>query len=489
MKTLMKLGAVGAIAIAAAFLAFGREVESNTIGLIQWISNQGAIARKDNATPGQAYATEFFDAASNQVASLSIGTPDGKRVPVADPFALRRRVAEYVDYPDFYIECGDGARLYDAKTVRVFENVVIPARGGSAQDPTIPPVEVTRSFKLKPLNGRYLLSLKYKKSESSTWGESLMNNNFAKIEATQINGEICVEVQFSNNSTDKQIIVNYLDVKIVSIAAMAGWQNDSEIVDDMSDSLTDYYFTDNYARGSRGWSSTFSLGRMRTWIESNYGGKYHIENWSSFAATNAVNLNNQTIWLGRNSFITTSSETALNDTQTWRVGSQSKVAWRVGGGSTSEGDTFSIIQIEVGSSSNHPDYDYVWTSTHTANGFAVTNVQALACYDLVSHTWIRPEGQSSSLTVYKGSPAWCIAIPHDDTHSTRFYKTIADLENGTKTESDPYMYTELPVFAGGGIALKDTAGKWRKLVIDGTTGAISTELIPDDEIPAGVDAY
>ena len=453
-----KLAAVSVLLAATAFLALGREVSSDTIGLVQWISNQGAVARRGNATPGQVYATEFFDAASNQVASLSIGTPDGKRIPVADPFALHRRMAEYIDYPDFYIELSDGMRLTDAKTVRVFENVVIPAKGGSPQDPTVPNVEVTRTFKLKPLNGRYLLSLSYKKTESSSWGDSLMNNNAAHTQATEVNGEIYVEVKFVNSSNNNPINVNYLDIKIETLTAMAGWQNESIIVDDMTSPLTDYYFKDNYKRGSLGWSSTFSLGNIRTWVNNNYGDKYHIENWSAYPATNSVNFNNQIIWLGRNSFISSSSEHSVNDTQTWRVGTRAKVAMRVNGGTTSVGDTFSIIAIEVGSSSNHPDWDYIWTSAHTANGFAVTNVQALSCYDLTAHAWIRPECQSSSLTVYNGSPAWCVAIPHDSTQRSRFYRATADLEDGTQTESEPYMYTELPVYAGGGVALKDTAG-------------------------------
>ena len=479
-----KTALVAASVLTITLPGFCREVSSDTVGLVQFISNQGAISRKGEATPGQLYATRFSDPASNQVASLSIGTPDGERIPIADPYALRRRTAEHIDYPDFYIETGEGQRLIDAKRVRVFENVVIPAKGGSPQQPDVPDVVVTRTFKIKPLNSRFLMTSHVKKHESSYMPSSLMNDNFGSVTATPLDGEIFVECEFRNRSNSDPITVNYCDVEVEDLIAVSGWQNKNSVIDDFSENIFDYYFKDNYEQGRLGWSSTFSLGRIRTWVDTNYGGKYHIENWANYEATNTLNLAGNGIRFTKNSLITTYSDVNPNDTQVWRCGGAARVALRVNGGGSSDADEdkFDIIEIDFNSNG---DFDYIWTSTTTHGGTAISNVYALTCYDLKPVQWYRPEGQTTTLTTLNGTPAYCITIPKDTSTNRRFYKAGAD----AGIESDAYMFTELPFFAGGGVAIKDTAGKWRKLVIDGSTGAVSSQLIPTSEIPSGVDEY
>lgn len=460
-----------ALVCAAAAAAHGADVSSDTIGLVQFVSEHGIAERKFGAVPGQLYATESLDGGGNKVASLTIGNPSGERVPIFDPFALRRRAAEYAGPGDYYIECGEGTRQISETTVRMWENEEIPAYGQPSNGPPGPETDrptYTRMFVVKPVNSsECIMSLKDAKSEVSTMSASLMNNNFAKVYVTTIGGVAYVEASYQA-WPDHPIEVTRLDISISDIVKTTAWQGEDKVVDDFSDFIRDYYFKDTYG--------ITSLGHLRKWIHDTYD-VYKADNWASYPATNTVNLAAHSVNFSRNSRINTESIEAVNDTQVWRIGT-GQVALRVhaGTGGDNTNGLFKILQIDVSSSS---DYDYIWTTTDNIT----ETPYAVICFSLLDIDWIRPEGQIVSLGQYEGEAAYCIAIPKSAHagHNSCFYRACCD--NGMVTDS--YLYTELRFYAKQGIALQSPNGNWWTLKVD-NSGNLSTVATT---APAGVGDY
>ncbi len=466
----MKKLASIALACAAALAARGAEVPSDTIGLVQFISGPGASDRKFAATPGQIYATEALDAGGNRVASLTVGSPSGERVPICDPFALRRRVAEFAAPGEYYIECGENTRQIGENTVRLWENEIIPAwdTGGGPPAPGTDRPKYTRMFMVRPVNpSQMIMSLKDTKSEVSTMASSLMNNNFADVRVTTVGGVAYVEASF-RAFENNPIVVTRLDISISEIVRSNSWQGEDRLVDDFTDHIRDYYFRDGYGRTS--------LGGLRKWIHDTYD-VYRADNWASYPATNTVNLSGQAVNFTRNARITTETVEAVNDTQVWRVGS-GQVALRVHAGFEGENTNglFRILQIDVSSSS---EYDYIWTSIDNISTPPFANM----CFSLTDPNWIRPEGQVTELGQYEGEPAYCIAIPkaaHEGQRSV-FYRAHSD--NGLVTAS--YLYTEFTFYAKRGVAIQSPNGKWWTIQVDNGGNLSAAETTP----PAGVDDF
>jgi len=450
-----------AAAIMAAASLLGTTVPSDTPGFVQFISDQGAVSRKDSATPGQLYATERYDAASNKVVSLSIGTPSGQRVPIADPYAFRRRVMEYVDYPDFYIECGTNNFLTGEYTVRTFNNVVIPGQGMSDTDPSYVRKWYTQTFRVKPLNGRWLLDCKVRKDETSATGSSLMNNNFGTVTITALNGELYVEVKF-HDFASSDLTVTKCDVTIYDVKATTAWQNENAIRDDLTESVADFHFIDE--------DGATSLGKIRKWVHREYD-DYKADRWATFPATDTVMLKGNTTHFTRQSYIFTESMVNTNDTQTWRVGGTAKVAMRVGGDNSGQGQSeFSILQIDCNTDS---DYTFIYTTNDEDSPYC------LCCDDMATGLWYYPEGQSTTLSTYNGETAWKITVPNSGKR-TQFFRAVS--EGGAATQA--YLYSAIPYYNDAGVVLKASNNTWWKLQVS-PTGVLSTTNITA-VVPTGV---
>ena len=454
-----------------------REVASDTIGLVQWISDTGAMERRFDATPGQLYATGFQDSGSNVVAKLTIGTPDGVRVPVGDPYALRRRPVDSIDYPEFFIECGPDVKLVDAKTVRMFGGngpETIPAHASSSSVPMVPDdgsnaVTYTRWIKVKPTNGRYLLYADAVKDEISSMGAgSLMNNNFGDVFVTPVNGEILIEASFTSRA-DSDIAVTKLDVNLKEVMAVSAWQNGEKLVDDLSDHRSDYYFTDT--------CGTTSLGRLRQWVQNTYD-SHKADFWANYEACGNVRLNGNQLRFSSLQRIQRQSFEFEGDTQTWYAGGGMEVALRVKSGDASVGDgSFRIIGFETGAPGLHEGVDYIYTTDNVASPPVVKT-----CDDLITQDWVRAPSQTTVAGTYKGQSCYVIQVRNDDGVPKRFYRAVAD----TGEDSGAYLYTELPLYAGGGVCLQSPNGSWWKLQVSDSGVVTATNVCTAADAPPGV---
>ena len=155
--------------LAAAFAFLALAAVAATVewpGIIQYATDNSIAARKYTATPGQVFATEIMDSGSNQVATLTVGTPDSTRVRVIDRYALHRMPTADIDPSGYYIELGEDTSLLDAKTVRVFDHFEVPGTGINPDTQFY-----TRTFRVVPLGDGKLTeaSVKIVHSEYDGW--------------------------------------------------------------------------------------------------------------------------------------------------------------------------------------------------------------------------------------------------------------------------------------------------------------------------------
>lgn len=444
MKSLISiLAALLALIFLLAFGTWAAEtVPVDTVGLVRFASDQGVRARAGNAEPGVLVAVPGMDAGSNSVASLYVGGPDKKYVPVRDMFALRRVPFEKLDYPDFYIEPGENTTLVGDHTVRVFDGDYIPSH--SQIDPNTP--IYTRTFRLIPINGKVIegVTVKCTHFEAVGWsGLSPLAHLLDLRYDITASGEVIVEASVKGQS----VAVTYTaEITFSNVTGRDGHMNDP--VDNLT--LGDYKFIDNYGRTS--------LGTLRSWIRSTYDAQRAMH-WANYQASNTVNLAGNILRFSRDTFARTESTDTPNDTLALYQNGRTilKSVATVGGTNGS----FRIIGIDFSSSGQ---YDYIYTTV------TEDPPHILTCYDIADAQWVNPAGQSTASGTYKGEPAWLISVPKDGS-TRRFYKAVAG-----GAESDAVLYTESTVFSKGGFAIQSANGNWWKLKVD-NSGNVSGEAI------------
>lgn len=442
----------GTISILASLLALfvllalgtwaAETVPVGTPGLVRFASDQGVRARAGNAEPGVLVAVPGLDSGSNSVASLYIGGPDRKYLPVRDMFALRRVPFEKLDYPDFYIEPGENTTLAGDYTVRVFDGDYIPSH--SAIDPNTP--IYTRTFRLVPINGKVIegVTVKCTHFEAVGWsGLSPMSILLDLRYDITAAGEVIVEASVKG----REVAITYtVDISFSNVTGRDGHMNDP--VDDLT--LGDYKFIDTYGRTS--------LGTLRSWIRSTYD-KQRAQHWANYQASNTVNLAGFPLRFSRDTFFRTETTDAPNDTLALYQNGRTilKSVSAVGGTNGS----FRIVGIDLGSSST---YDYVYTTV------CEDPPHILTCHDISDAQWVNPNGQSTAMGTYQGEAAWVIAVPKDGSRG-RFYKAVSG-----DSETGAVLYTEAIVYSRGGFAIQSPNGTWWKLKVD-NSGAVSGEAI------------
>lgn len=444
MKSLISiLAALLALIFLLAFGSWAAEtVPVDTAGLVRFASEQGVKARAGNAEAGVLVAVPGTDAGSNSVASLYIGGPDRKYLPIYDKFALRRTPFERLDYPDFYIEPGTNTTLIGDHTVRMFDGDYIPSH--SEIDPDTP--KYTRTFRLIPINGKVIEGAKVKCTyfQAEGWSgllpESILLDLNSDITAS---GEVIVQATVQGRA----VAVTYtIEVTFSEIIGRDGHMNDP--VDDLN--FGDYKFIDTYGRTS--------LGTLRSWIRQTYDAQRAMH-WANYQASNTVNLAGNTLRFSRDTFVRTETTDMPNDTLVLYQNGKTvlKSVSAVGG---SDG-SFRIVGLDFSTSDV---YDYLYTTMTEDPPYALT------CYAIEDAQWVKPNGQSTTQGTYKGEACWVIAVPKDSS-SRRFYKAVSEAG-----ETSAVLYTEALVYAKRGVALQDANGNWWKLKVS-TSGTVSGEAI------------
>lgn len=421
-------------------LSMFAEVYSDTIGLVQFASDDSVNSRKDQAQPGVVQATELVDSGLNPFAALTIGTPSGRRIPVQDRYALHRVPYENIDYPNFYFSLGDYTSIYDDYTVSVFTNFCVPGTGTSPEQNTY-----THTFMIVPNNNYYITHIEYKKTGTVTPRPDLGDGlTFVSVHVTCVDGVGYVEASVTSQQDTKTYDIQ---IQITNVRAVRGELN--KIVDDLT--MGDYYFKDEYG--------TTSLGMMRRWVRDNYD-KYKANLWSDYPAKGMVNLSANLLRFSRDFYA--GIETLQNPNDTWTLYNNGSIALRVTGGATETNGTFRIIQIDVSTSDQ---FYYIYTTTEEGVPYAIT------CTDLTTCMWVIPSGQTTTLTTYDGESAYCIAVPKTD-DKAKFFRAVAPGTGGNKGR----LISDFPIYAPG-IRIQDSANPnqwWAITVKNGTITAVST---------------
>ncbi len=455
MKSLISiLAALLALIFLLAFGTWAAEtVPVDTVGLVRFASDQGVRARAGNAEPGVLVAVPGMDSGSNSVASLYVGGPDKKYVPVRDMFALRRVPFEKLDYPDFYIEPGENTTLVGDHTVRVFDGDYIPSH--SQIDPNTP--RYTRTFRLIPINGKVIegVTVKCTHFEAVGWsGLSPMSILLDLNYDITASGEVIVEATVQG----RDVPVTYtIEITFSNVTGRDGHMNDP--VDDLT--FGDYKFIDTYGR--------ISLGTLREWVRRTYDAQ-RAQYWANYPASNTVNLAGNPLRFSRDTFFRTETTETPNDSIALYQNGRT-ILRSVAGVGQADG-TFRIIGIDFQSSDT---YDYIYTDTSVTDPPYV-----LTCYDIADAQWVRPIGQSTVAGSYGGESAWVIAVPklpNSTTGGRRIYKAVSE-----SATTGAVMLTEATVYAKSGIALQSPNKKWWRLKVD-DSGNLSTEEIDADDVP------
>lgn len=419
------------------------KVDAGTPGAIQFAPDR---AGRGNAEPGRLQAIQIKDTSGNDMACLTVGTPDGQRVPVVDRYALHRVPYKDVDFPDYYIDFAseEGMEIKgDGHEIHAFTNTVINGAGINPDTQTY-----TRTFWLRPCNGGALTSVTMDKVISVTPTPLGGGSNLIDLKWDVIDDSIFVQVQLKQ----------YMDTYYYTYAGcvIKRVTKVDATLDDVRDDLTsgDYYFTDRVGNTS--------LGGIRSWVKSCYD-NYKADLWANYPAINQVKLNGNSIKFNAQYFAKVEDRDGTGDQFT--IYAKAKPAIRIVAGAGGTNDTFRIIGVDFSSSD---DYDYVYTDTSEQHPYVIS------CDDLLTTEWYIPDGQSTSAepTTYKGESAWCIAVPKDPTKKTRFYRAVS--QDGAVTSA--YVYTEFIVYAKHSVAIPDSNGDWWQLKVS-TSGAISAEKV------------
>ena len=442
--TLSILSGILTLAILLALGSWAAEtVPVDTAGLVRFASDQGVRARAGNAEPGVLVAVPGMDSGSNSVASLYIGGPDRKYLPIRDMFALRRVPFEKLDYPDFYIEPGADTTIVGDHTVRVFDGDYIPSH--SALDPNTP--VYTRTFRLVPINGKVIegVTVKCTHFEAVGWsGLSPMSILLDLRYDITAAGEVIVEASVKG----REVAVTYtVEITFSNVTGRDGHMNDP--VDDLT--FGDYKFIDTYGR--------ISLGTLREWVRRNYDAQRAMH-WANYPASNTVNLAGNVLRFSRDTFFRTETTDNSNDTLVLYQNGNTILKSVAGVGGSN--DNFRIIGIDFQTSGT---YDYIYTTKDVTDPPYI-----LTCDDIGDAQWTRPNGQFTEPGTWQGEPAWVIAVPKDGSHH-RFYKAFSN-----SAETSAVLYTEAVVYARRGVALQSPNGNWWRLKVD-NSGNVLGEAI------------
>lgn len=428
-----------------AFAALSALAAACTAGVVQFASENSIEARRYTATPGEVFATEGLDGGSNLVATLTVGTPDGTRARVIDRDALHKTPLRAIDYPDFYIELGESTWLVDERSVCMFEDFDVP---GCGQSP--PTVFYTRTFRIVPLGGLSIVDAAITAPVNrGDAGTGFFAGTATISWETRPDGSVIVSASIGQTMHDMTWNV------VVSVGVLKGrGASQGEVVEDLT--LSDFVFLDSRGRAT--------LGTLRDWVGATYD-PYKADRWAAYPANSTVNLAGQTVRLSRNAGIVTESTAATNDTVTLWHGYS--VALRSVQGVSTNGTAFGIIGFEAGAESVT-----IYTETSVPSP-----PYAVATASLTSPDWMPPSGQSTSLATYKGEPAYAITVPKGSS-SAMFYRAVSD---GAATSA--YLYTEQPLYAGGGVRIQSPNGNWWRLAVDNSGNLSATqEASPPEEL-------
>lgn len=439
---------LAAASAAIAFAAAAATVEWP--GIVQYATDNSIAARKYTATPGQVFATEIMDSGSNQVATLTVGTPDATRVRVIDRFALHRMPTADLDPSGYYIELGEDTSLLDAKTVRAFDHFTVP---GTGADPSTQ--YYTRTFRVVPLADSRIsdASVKIVHSEYDGWS-GLAPDGYLTDVRCEVADDGAVDVSITIRSQFSTVTYT-VDLGMTMVRARLTSENDP--LDDLTGG--DYHFVDTEGQTT--------LGTLRKWIKNRYD-SVTASAWSKFAASGAVNLAGNILRFNRSSYIETSTTITANDTvNLWQNG---ELVLRAVAGVTTNG-AFRIVKFDT---TSDPDNVLIYTTTDVTEP-----PTAVVCSDLVTQAWQTAPNQSTALGTLDGEPAYVITVAKTP-GSSRFYRAVSNSETTSSV-----LLTSVPFYAKNGIALQSPNGKWWKLTVD-NSGNLSTAEVADEDVPEGV---
>lgn len=422
---------------------------SDTVGFVKFASELSLNSHRSDATPGVLMATEYHDSGSNNLAYLTIGNPNGVRIPVADKYALRRTPIEYIDYPNYYIELGDNMLLSGEHTVKAFHNFVTAAK--SPQNPDR--VEYTHTFKIIPQNGYYLLNAEVKLGEwSMTPKPDFGMGNTPDVHTTEVNGTIVVEVTVVPWSWQATWNV---EVLVKSVKAVDAGLN--TVCDDLN--TMDYFFIDQIG--------ATSLSKVRGWVTNRYD-RYKADLWSHYPACSFIDLAGYTTKISPLFHRSLHTTEVSNDTLSFYASGARVLSIRSAiGESAGEGGTnaFRIIAIDFNSSDT---WDYIYSNL----GWGSPVPQER--HDLVEDPWteVTSGNWATERTMYDGADCYCTAVRKDGS-SKRFYRLVAP---GDGAYSNPGgIVLNLDTYAKS-IAIQSPNGTyWRLSVND--NGTLSTTCI------------
>ena len=443
----MKKNLAAALALVA-FVAVAATVEWP--GIIQYATDNSIAARKYTATPGQVFATEIMDSGSNQVATLTVGTPDSTRVRVIDRYALHRMPTADLDPSGYYIELGEDTSLLDAKTVRVFDHFTVPGTGINPDTQFY-----TRTFRVVPLGDGKLTEAKVKivHSEYDGWS-GLAPDSYLTDVSCEIADDGAADVKISIKS-QMNTITYTVDLGMTMVRARLTSENDP--LDDLTSG--DYHFKDTEGQTT--------LGTLRKWIKSRYD-SVTASAWAKFAAVETVNLAGNILRFSRSSYIETATTTTANDTvNLWQNG---ELVLRAVSGISTNG-SFRIVKFDI---TSDPDNVLIYTTTDVT-----APPTAIVCSDLVTQAWQTAPNQSTRLGTFNGEPAYIITVAKTS-GSSKFYRAVSNSET-----TSAVLYSAVPFYTKGGIALQSPNGKWWKLAVD-NSGNLTTIAVADEDVPEGV---
>lgn len=439
--------------LAAAFAFLALAAVAATVewpGIIQYATDNSIAARKYTATPGQIFATEIMDSGSNQVATLTVGTPDSTRVRVIDRYALHRMPTADLDPSGYYIELGEDTSLLDAKTVRVFDHFTVPGTGIN------PDVQFyKRTFRIVPLGDGKLTEAKVKivHSEYDGWS-GLSPDAFLTDVTCEVADDGAADVSITVKS-QMNTITYTVDLGMTMVRARLTSENDP--LDDLT--CGDYHFVDTEGKTT--------LGTLRKWIKSRYD-SVTASAWAKFAATEAVNLAGNILRLNRAAYFETATTTTPNDTvNLWQNG---ELVLRAVSGLTTNG-SFRIVKFDY---SSDPDNALIYTTTDVTEP-----PTAQVCQDLVTQAWQLAPNQSTELGTLNGEPVYIITVAKTSA-SRMFYRAVSNSDTTAGV-----LFTTVPVYAKRGIALQSPNGKWWRLTVD-NSGNLTTAEVADEDVPEGV---
>jgi len=439
------------LAAASAFVALAAVAATvEWPGIIQYATDNSIAARRYTATPGQIFATEIFDTGSNQVATLTVGTPDSTRVRVIDRFALHRMPTADLDPSGYYIELGEDTALMDAQTVRVFDHFTVAGTGINPDTQLY-----KRTFRIVPLGDSKLTEAKVRivHSEYDGWS-GLAPDSYLTDVTCEVADDGAADVSITIKS-QMNTVTYTVDLGVSGLRARLTSENDP--LDDLT--LGDYHFMDTEGKTT--------LGTLRKWIKSRYDA-VTASAWAKFAASEAVNLAGNILRFNRSAYFETAETTTPGDTvNLWQNG---ELVLRAVSGISTNG-SFRIVKFDY---SSDPDNALIYTTTDVTEP-----PTAQVCQDLVTQAWQTAPNQSTRVGTLNGEPVYIIAVAKTSA-SRMFYRAVS---NSATTSG--VLYTAVPIFAKRGIALQSPNGTWWRLTVDNSGNLTPVEVAAED-VPEGV---